>query len=118
MKLQEKFKELNKQGSAVLATNFYNYETLSGVLQAASATASPLILQTSPNSVKYLGAGMAAAMAKAGLEKYGVEGWLHLDHAESYDMIKMCLDAGYDSIMIDASEKSFSENVARSAQKY
>lgn len=111
MKLQEKFKELNKQGSAVLATNFYNYETLSGVLQAASATASPLILQTSPNSVKYLGAGMAAAMAKAGLEKYGVEGWLHLDHAESYDMIKMCLDAGYDSIMIDASEKSFSENV-------
>lgn len=111
MKLQEKFKELDKQGSAVLATNFYNYETLSGVLQAASATASPLILQTSPNSVKYLGAGMAAAMAKAGLEKYGVEGWLHLDHAESYDMIKMCLDAGYDSIMIDASEKSFSENV-------
>ncbi|MEX0905731.1 MAG: class II fructose-bisphosphate aldolase [Balneolaceae bacterium] len=111
MTLQEKFKDLHKQGSALLATNFYNYETLSGVLQAAVATKSPLILQTSPSSVDYLGVDMAAAMARAGLKKYGVEGWLHLDHAESYDMIKQCLDAGYDSVMIDASEKSFSENV-------
>lgn len=111
MTLQEKFKQLHEQEAAVLATNFYNYETLSGVLQAASETNSPLILQTSPSSVKYLGAEMAAAMAFAGLKKLGVEGWLHLDHAESFDMIKMCLDAGYDSVMIDASEKSFSENV-------
>lgn len=111
MTLQEKFRELEKNGSALLATNFYNFETLSGVLEAAAATHQPIILQTSPSTVRYLGMKMAAVMALAGLEKYGVEGWLHLDHAESYDMIKECLDAGYDSVMIDASEKPFDENV-------
>lgn len=111
MTLQEKFKELSRQGSALLATNFYNFETLSGVLQAAVAARSPLILQTSPSTIDYLGVDIAAAMARAAMKQYGVEGWLHLDHAESYDLIKQCLDAGYDSVMIDASEKSFSENV-------
>lgn len=111
MKLQEKFTQLDHEDSALLATNFYNYETLSGVLQAAAETGSPLILQTSPATIQYLGVGMAAAMAREGLKKYGVEGWLHLDHAGSYDLVKECLDAGYDSVMIDASEKSFSENV-------
>ena len=111
MTLQEKFRELEKSGSALLATNFYNFETLSGVLMAASAANQPIILQTSPSTVDYLGVKMAAAMARAGLEQYGVEGWLHLDHAESYDMIKECLDAGYDSVMIDASEKPFDENI-------
>jgi tagatose 1,6-diphosphate aldolase GatY/KbaY len=110
MTLQEKFTYLEKQRSAVLATNFYNYETLSGVLLAAAQTGSPLILQTSPATINYLGVDMAVAMARAGLKNYGVEGWLHLDHAESLDLIKQCLDAGYDSVMIDASEKSFSEN--------
>lgn len=111
MKLQEKFKQLEENGSALLATNFYNYETLSGVLQAAAATKSPLILQSSPSTINYLGVEMAVAMARAGFKKYGVEGWLHLDHAESFELIKECLDAGYDSVMIDASEKSFKENV-------
>lgn len=111
MILQEKFRQLELEGSALLATNFYNYETLLGVLKAASAMDMPIILQTSPGTIHYLGVEMAAAMARAGLKAHGVEGWLHLDHAESYDMIKECLDAGYDSVMIDASEKSFEENV-------
>lgn len=111
MKLQDKFKELNKSNSALLATNYYNYETLTGVLQAAAASNSPIILQTSPSTIKYLGIDMAVAMARTGLKKHDVEGWLHLDHAESIDLIHNCLDAGYDSVMIDASEKSFSENI-------
>jgi len=111
MTLQEKFGQLEKAGSALLATNFYNYETLLGVLKAASSMAMPIILQTSPSTINYLGVKMAAAMARAGLEAHGVEGWLHLDHAESYDMIRECLDAGYDSVMIDASEKPFDQNV-------
>lgn len=111
MTLQEKFKELDKKRSALLATNFYNFETLSGVLQAAVATKSPLILQTSPSTIDYLGVDIAAAMARAAMKQYNVKGWLHLDHAESYDLIKKCLNAGYDSVMIDASEKSFNENV-------
>lgn len=112
MTLQQKFKELDNEGSAILATNFYNFETITGVLQAASAKEVPLILQASPSTINYLGAGVAASLARSTMDKHGVEGWLHLDHAESYDLIKECLDEGFDSVMIDASEKSFDENVA------
>lgn len=111
MKLQDKYKQLKKERGALLAANFYNFETLSGVLKAASVMNVPIILQTSPGTINYLGTEMAASMARAGLKAYGVVGWLHLDHAESYNMIEKCLDAGYDSVMIDASEKTFEKNV-------
>lgn len=111
MTLQEKFKELENEGKALLATNFYNYETLTGVLKAAEATGFPIILQTSPSTLDYLGLDVAVALARSALKKHNVEGWLHLDHAHSYELIQQCLEAGYDSVMIDASEKSFSDNV-------
>ena len=111
MTLQEKFAQLEQQGGALLATNFYNYETLAGVLEVAAKSNQPIILQTSPGTTSYLGVKMAASMARAGLEQFGVTGWLHLDHAMSYDLIKECLDAGYDSVMIDASEENFEKNV-------
>jgi tagatose 1,6-diphosphate aldolase GatY/KbaY len=116
MKLQEKFKELRDQGGALLATNFYNFETVTGVLQAASAMDMPIILQASPSTIMYLGVDMTAAIARAALNKHKVNGWLHLDHAESVDLIKQCLDAGFDSVMIDASEKPFKENVDITSQ--
>src|SRR5690625_3171453 len=116
MTLQQKFKELDNKGSAILATNFYNFETITGVLQAASAKKVPLILQASPSTISYLGAGVAASLARATMDKHGVEGWLHLDHAESYDLIRKCLDEGFDSVMIDASEKPFDENVAMTSR--
>ena len=111
MKLQEKFKQLEKQGSALLATNFYNFETITGVMQAASSMNMPIILQASPSTIRYLGVDMTAAIARAAIKKHEVKGWLHLDHAESVDLIKQCLDAGFDSVMIDASEKPFEANV-------
>lgn len=111
MNLQKKFKELEESGSALLATNFYNFETITGVLQAASALNMPLILQASPDTIHYLGVDVAANLARSALKKHKVEGWLHLDHAGSFDLIKQCLDAGFDSVMIDASEKSFEENI-------
>lgn len=111
MKLQDKFHQLEKQGQALLATNFYNYETVTGVLRAASELDMPIILQSSPGTINYLGIEMTVSIARAALKKHGVEGWLHLDHAESIDMIRNCLEAGFDSVMIDASEKPFEENV-------
>lgn len=124
MKLQEKFKQLSSQKVGILATNFYNYETLAAVLQAAAALERPLILQLTRSSIDYMGLNMAVDMARSGLKSYGVEGWLHLDHGDSLDLIQNCLDAGFDSVMIDASEKPFSENVrltsrvVRMAEKY
>ncbi|WP_234567322.1 class II fructose-bisphosphate aldolase [Rhodohalobacter sp. 614A] len=111
MTLQEKFNELEQKNSALLATNFYNFETVTGILQAVKTLGMPIILQASPSTIDYLGVNMTVALARSSLEKHEVEGWLHLDHAHSFSLIQQCLDAGFDSVMIDASEKSFEENV-------
>lgn len=111
MTMKEKLAAYAKEGKALLAVNFYNFETLKGLLLAAKATESSLILQLSESSLHYLGIEPAVAMARAMLKEYGIEGWVHLDHGSSIDVVTQCLDAGFDSIMIDASEKSFDENV-------
>ena len=112
MKLQDKFIELRSRQHGILATNFYNYETLKGVLLAAKAMEQPIVLQLTRSSIDYMGLPVAFQMAKSMLNYHGVEGWVHLDHGDSYELVAQCLDAGFDSVMIDASEKSFSENVA------
>ena len=109
--LQQKFKELQQQKKALLATNFYNFETLKGVLQAASSVQNPIILQLTKSSLEYLGLPVAMGLAESMLKYYEVEGWIHLDHGDSYDLVASCLDAGFNSVMIDASEKPFEENV-------
>lgn len=110
--LQQKLKELQHAKQALLAINFYNFETLKGILQAARSERKPVILQLTKSSLEYLGLPVAVKLAKDMLQLYEVEGWLHLDHGDSYELVAQCLDAGFDSVMIDASEKSFSENVA------
>ena len=111
MTLKEKLSARSQSRAALLAVNFYNYETLKGLLLAAKATDSPLILQLSESSIQYLGLNPAVAMARAMLKEFEVEGWLHLDHGSRIDLVKACLDAGFDSVMIDASEAPFEENV-------
>ena len=111
MYLQEKLSAYTKEGKALLATNFYNFETLSGILLAAKVKNQPVILQLSESSIQYLGLDIAANMARTALKSFGVAGWLHLDHGGSVEMAHRCLDAGFDSVMIDASEKPFEENV-------
>jgi ketose-bisphosphate aldolase len=81
------------------------------VLQAAKKNNKPVILQLSESSIHYLGLEVALSMAKTALTSYAVEGWIHLDHGSSVEMAKRCLDTGFDSVMIDASEKTFEENV-------
>lgn len=116
MLLQERLTQYSKEGKAVLAVNFYNFETLSGMLQAAAAKQKCVILQLSESSIHYLGLDMAVGMARAALKQYQVEGWLHLDHGSSLEIVRRCLDAGFDSVMIDASEKPFEENVRISSE--
>jgi len=109
--LQNKLSNLSAERRAILAVNFYNFETLAGILKAAKAMSQPVILQLSESSINYLGLKIAAGLARKGLEQYGVEGWLHLDHGGSVELVQRCLDEGFDSVMIDASEKPFDENV-------
>ncbi len=111
MTLQEKYRKLEEQNGALLATNFYNFETLHGVLQAAVSVNTPLILQLTRSSIEYMGLPVAFQMARAAIDLHGVQAWIHLDHGDSYDLAAACLDAGFDSVMIDASEKPFEENI-------
>ena len=122
--LQQKLKEFQHAKQALLATNFYNFETLKGVVQAAHLLNSPVILQLTRSSIEYIGLPVAIKMAESILNHYNVEGWVHLDHGDSYDLVAGCLDAGFHSVMIDASEKPFDENikitkaVVKLAEKY
>jgi fructose-bisphosphate aldolase class II/tagatose 1,6-diphosphate aldolase GatY/KbaY len=109
--LHEQLQLCRAQHSALLAINFYNFETLKGIIRSAIETASPVILQLTRSSIEYIGLKPAVQMARAMLQDNNVTGWLHLDHSDSYDLIQACLDAGFDSVMIDASEKSFEENI-------
>jgi ketose-bisphosphate aldolase len=111
MRLQAKLKKLKTEKKAVLAANFYNFETLSGILKAASNLKLPVILQLSESSIRYMGLHIAATMAKAAIKDCGIEAWLHLDHGSSVEMVQRCLDEGFDSVMIDASEKPIEENI-------
>lgn len=111
MTLKDKLHQCSANGTALLAVNFYNFETLKGLLLAAKASRRPLILQLSESSLRYLGIKPAAALARVMLAETGVEGWLHLDHGGSLEIVRECLQAGFDSVMIDASEQPFDENV-------
>lgn len=109
--LKKKFKQLEEKNEALLAVNFYNYETLSGVLQAAKEQNSSIILQATSSSINYMGLQVTAALAQKAREQFGVEAWLHLDHATDIELIKRCLDVGFDSVMIDASEEPYGRNI-------
>ena len=124
MNLQQKLAELTAAHKAILAVNFYNFETLSGIMKAAKSMNEPVILQLSESTINYLGLKMAAGLARKGLEQYGIKGWIHLDHGGSVELVKRCLDEGFDSVMIDASENTFDDNikttldVVKLAEKY
>ena len=111
MKLKNKLQFFTSQNRGLLATNFYNLETLHGVLRAAADLNEPLILQLTQSSIDYMGLDTAVALGRAGLKEFGVEGWIHLDHGGSVELAQRCLDAGFDSVMIDGSELPFEENV-------
>ena len=111
MDLKAVLKDAQKNGRAVLAANFYNLETLQGIAKAASELKSPVILQLTRGSIEYMGLNTAVALARSVIYEYGLQAWLHLDHGDSIDLVQRCLDAGFDSVMIDGSEKPFVENI-------
>ena len=116
MPFLDSLKRYQSQGRAMLAANFYNAETLLAVLRAAKRVDGDLILQTSPSTLSYLGVETAVAMARAAIREHGVRAWLHLDHATDPALIHRCIELGYDSVMIDASEKSYADNLKLTAE--
>jgi tagatose 1,6-diphosphate aldolase GatY/KbaY len=99
-------------GYAVGAFNIHNLETLKAVVKAAFEMNSPLILQTTPGTIKHAGEDYIAAIAKVASEKYDIPIALHLDHGNSFDIVVRCLRAGYTSIMFDGSMLPYEQNIA------
>lgn len=116
MNIKQQLKICQQTQTAILATNFYNLETLQAIFKAAAQANVPIILQLTQSSIDYMGLRMAVSMARQALADFGITGWIHLDHGRSVELVKQCLDAGFDSVMIDASEKPFEENVRITSQ--
>ncbi|MDY5497219.1 MAG: class II fructose-1,6-bisphosphate aldolase [Anaerobutyricum sp.] len=99
---------------AVGAFNVENMEMVQAVLEAAEELQSPVILQTTPSTVKYAGLDFYLANVKTAAERTNVPVVMHLDHGNSFDLAMQALRVGYTSIMIDGSHESFEDNIALS----
>ncbi len=109
--LKEIYKTLAKKNETLFAMNFYNLETLQGLLKAAAAKKRSVILQVSPSSLEYMGTKVIAPLVKASAKEFDVNVWLHLDHAKTLETVETALENGFDSIMIDGSELDIEENI-------
>ena len=104
-------------GYAIPAYNFNNLEQLQAILQACVETKSPVILQVSSGARKYANATLLRNMAKGAVEYVKELGYeipivLHLDHGDTFELCKDCIDSGFSSVMIDGSHHPYEENVA------
>ena len=97
---------------AVGAFNVENLEFVMAVLAAAEETKSPVIMQTTPGTIKKTGLDYFYGMVKAAAERASVPVALHLDHGDGYDRCMKALRTGYTSVMIDGSHESFEDNIA------
>ena len=104
--------DAQKGGYAVGAFNVENMEMVMAVISAAEELRAPLMLQTTPSTIKYAGLDMYLANVKAAAERASVPVCLHLDHGDSFDLAMRALRTGYTSIMIDGSHNVFEENIA------
>ena len=104
--------DAQKGGYAVGAFNVENMEMVMAVIAAAEELRAPLMLQTTPSTIKYAGLDMYLSNVKAAAERASVPVCLHLDHGDSFDLAMRALRTGYTSIMIDGSHNVFEENIA------
>ena len=100
-----------KHGYAVGSFNFFGLENVQGIIAAAAEKQSPVIVQASPGCIKHIGEKCLCGMVQGISDDYGIPVVLHLDHASDFETIRRCIDNGFSSIMIDASNKSYQENV-------
>lgn len=101
---------------AVPAFNAENMEMVQAIVAAAEETRSPVMIQTTPTTVKYITREMAYAMVKTEADRASVPVALHLDHCENYDDVVAAMKVGYSSVMIDASKIPYEDNVALTAK--
>lgn len=101
----------DRDGYAVGAFNIENMEMVMAVVKAAEQMKAPVILQTTPSTVKYAKLFMYYANVKAAAERAAVPVALHLDHGNSFELAMQAMHAGYSSVMIDGSKETLEENI-------
>ena len=106
------FADARKNGYAVAAFNCENMEMIQAVIAAGEEMKAPLIIQTTPSTVRYASTWLFAANAAAAAKNAAIPVALHLDHGNSLELVKDALSAGYTSIMIDGSALPLEENIA------
>ncbi len=109
---KEMFQKAQAGHYAVGAFNVENLEMVMAVIRAAEELNAPVIMQSTPSTVKYAGLDYYLAMAKAAAERASVPVAMHLDHGNTFELAMQALRTGYTSIMIDGSHGSFEENIA------
>jgi len=101
-----------QNGYAVGAFNINNLESLLAVNEAALEENSPVIVAVTPSAIKYAGLSYLSKIVRTAAESASVPMSLHLDHGETFDTVKKCVEAGFTSVMFDGSFLKFEENVA------
>jgi tagatose bisphosphate family class II aldolase len=105
-------KKAQQKKVAIAAFNVHNMETIQAVIEGAAEERSPVIIQTTPGTLKHAGIPDVAAMVKAEAELYNIPIALHVDHCTSFETIIRCIRYGYTSVMIDGAHLPYEENVA------
>ncbi len=113
---REMFKKAMAGGYAIPAYNFNNMEQLQAIIDGCGQSKSPVILQVSSGARKYANATLLRYMAEGAVQMAKEKGYeipivLHLDHGDSFELCKSCIESGFSSVMIDGSHHPYDENV-------
>lgn len=113
---KEMFNRALAEGYAIPAFNFNNLEQMQGILTGCAETSSPVILQVSGSARKYITPAILPHLVRGGIELVRSMGStipiaLHLDHGDTFELAKDCIDSGFSSVMIDGSHHPFAENI-------
>ena len=108
----EMFKKAYEGGYAIGAFNVNNMEIIQGITEAAKEENAPLILQVSSGARKYANHTYLMKLIEAAIIETDLPICVHLDHGDTFELCKSCIDGGFTSVMIDGSHHSFEENIA------
>lgn len=113
---KEMFAKALKNDYAIGAFNINNMEIIQGIVQAAQAEKTELILQVSAGARKYAKPVYLVKLVEAAIADTGLDICLHLDHGEDFDICKSCVDDGFTSVMVDGSKHPFEKNIELTKQ--
>lgn len=118
--LKDILKNTKKEKYAVGGFNFNSFEDAQGMIDGARELKSPIILMASMGAVKHMGIDQCVGIVRGMAKTAGIPVCLHLDHATDLELIRDCIDAGFTSVMIDASKKNYEDNIniCRSVVEY